>query len=648
MIKLESKNKFEPKSFRLSVSHEKFVNSFLEAGITIDTETWQRKYSATEQSLAAAVFLGLDIDPEGDVKKEASQLAVSALGVNLFDKLMTEAEGKATAVVDEAARQVIAKESTLTLPQLYKIFAQYRPGLSLGDEPVQALLAKIDAAKLIETKLSTSENMEVQLEMGGVTLDISQDSYVSILVADLYERARTDRSVFDRAEDPTIISALASKIRSQLHMGLLTQRSSDVLEKIKIENKDSLPADILALLEMQHGVGFHGIGEEKFFVKMADGQVIEQTRMKECDGCAHGAEETIKNNAPEIPIAEMVQEFEARQKMPEVVTEMEREMPPIYPLYAIPYGYVPPMNMQTWSSEVTANKQGEKPTITNTNESQMRVKLTSKSIQESKHSPMMAAPEFHRSHTKIIAHQVVSRIVSAEKKPNAKASVQREIFSTQADASPVMQADTARSRQMITKLEVSHPKVVEQKYPVGRVRQTLTLDNRRTFAQPGKPEIPRDGGTSPMNLGGERVVASQLQTPIIQKDIPTGSRIAAAFRSTVDVHQVKVEKNKKIETKVRTEVKKEVRVAGAKEKQKIIVVNKKFNAVKNDGMSSTTTTPLPNMKVAKTQSTVAKKRKLLRSTMAMQLAWPSETKYLDVLDRMSARQMIYTALPLAS
>lgn len=658
MIRLESKKKFEPRSFSLSVSHEKFDPSFLEAGITIDIETWKRKYTATELSFRAAVALGLELFEEGDVRVESSELAVRSLGVNQFDKLMTAPEGKATAVLDEAARQVIAKEPTLTLPQLYKIFAQYRQGLSLGDEHIQELLANIDIDELSEAKFSTSDDMEILLEIGGKTLIVAPESYVSMLVADLFARAREGRSIFDK-NNISPVSKVASKLRSELNIGLLTQRSSDVIEKIKFEKKDSLPADILALLETQHGVGFHGTGEERFFVKMADGTVVEQTRMKECDGCAHGAEETIKNNAPEMPISEMVQEFEARQvelKPEQIVVVEDTVLPPFYGIPLI-------SRESLWSSpsiskaakEVSAtasepasptpsrSKTAGKPRAAQTGARPVNRQISSNEGVHNEHapSPKAEAMTANRSARKSKAPRIEivtlssgqTAVVSGVERLKPAGSRPKETRNI-GSAKKVKVSEGQRKPQRRI-FDTVPPKV---NAPMLASRLSRALSDAPSFT---RPQGQRGEGPSALNIPKGQVDSTTVRQAA-RRVTGTTLQQAIAWVETAKV----IEKTAQSSSTERVIAEKiETTSAG---RQKSLIVNSAANAVIHNGQQATPAAQPKQGKVNKTQSKAIKKRKLRSSNMALQLALPSSSHDIDVLNPMSARRMVYASLPLVA
>lgn len=637
---------------RLGLDQSTFAPELAEHGVFWTKEQFELKIVATELSLRAATSLALEIYPKGDPGIEKSQKAVEQLGVHPVDAYMTPAEGEATAVADYGAGRVLEREHSLTLKHALLIFNQYRPELQLGDEQIERVLAGLNFETIDDVQVVRDEDLQVRLEGPKQSIPLSADAYVSILVADLYERAREGRSVFDQ-NDKTLIAKLASKLRNKLNIGILTQRSSEVIEEIKLEKKDSLPPDILALLQSLHGKGFHGTGLEIFFVKMADGSVVKQTRMKECNTCSHDAQESIVKNAPEKPISEMVIEFEARQielqPKQEIVLQETLIVPPFYggPIVSV------------WSSkaakEVSATaSEPASPTPSNRMNGASKPRPTQAGARPVNRQ-ISSNEGVHNEHAPSPKADAMTASRPTRKSEAPRIEIVTLSSGQTAVVSGVERLKQAGSRPKETRNNESVPRIRKgQRQPQRRAAGTETrrasppmLARRLSIAPSDSPSFTRPQG---QGQGGER--PSILNTPKRKGDSIT-VRQAARRVTGSKLQQAIARVEAKVIEKTAHSSSTERVIAEKKEPASVrtqipLIVNSVANAVIHDGQQATTANQPKQGKVIKTQSKATKKRKLRSSNMALQLALPSSSHDIDVLNPMSARRMVYASLPLVA
>ena len=642
-----NKQKLESTNFSLGTKVETYEPSLLSGDIYITPELWQRKLSATKGSIksAAAIALGAE-----GIDTDAAQLAARSLGVKSIAIGMTESEGRATAIIDAAAIEMLKAESAIEEHHWYKIIRTFHPTSNLSEEKVAEIFDGLKDLDLSHITLSASPTTEdIRMTVDGNEILLSKDQYLSLLATDLYIRARDNRGLWDTHGPETPLSILATALRKQVHLGVFIQRSDEVLERIKQEQKANLSPELLALLAAEH-LGYHGTGEEKFYIKMADGSVVEQTRMKECDGCANGAEETIKNLAPEIEISEMVAKFEART-IEQIKTEPTQEV-----VYFIPPVLVVPLDARSSVSANSESSNAKRDTSFSANVAKPTTERkpsaeywwaqpTSNRREASVNPTTIAVPITSNEASKLVTTR---KRASFARKSNFKPTVQIVTMSTGESlvvAEGRSRQSTVDSGRVKTTLpRVSKVKVWERgsRREIGRTNDNPTalrsLNGRiKSESRGGRGESPhsRPSNTLDGNTRGATSIPKAHTHTKIEKQI-TGTLL----RQAIERVEAKVEV--KIGTTSTSFEKKEVK---AKSKtHKPILVTPVANAIREDAaplVASIVTTPTPPNPV-RTTYRVRSRKGGLRAGASIALNAPNLR--LDVSNGRSAKEMFLSAL----
>lgn len=638
-----NKQKLESTHFSLGTRIETYEPSLLNGDIYITPELWQRKLSAAKGSIKSAAAIALGVE---GVDTEAAHLAARSLGVKSIAIGMTESEGRATAIIDAAAIEMLKAEPAIEEHHWYKIIRTFHPTSNLSDEKVAEIfdgLKDLDLSQLGFFASPTTE--DIQMTVDGKEILLSKDQYLSLLAKDLYMRARDNRGLWDTNGSETPLSIMATELRKQVHLGFFIQRSDEVLEHIKQEKIANLSPELLALLAAEH-FGYHGTGEEKFYIKMADGSVVEQTRMKECDGCAHGAEETIKNLAPEIEISEMVTKFEART-IEQIKTEPTQEV-----VYFIPPIFGLPLVNR--SSVWISSGSGENPTPTSSNVSVARPATDSRPTADYWWTKPVSKPREMRVESRIQASPMSSSreltlgVPRKSVRINRKVAVEPAVQIVTLSTGESVVVAAGRSRQStIDRRQANTPKLGMRVKDRKDQNQTNTISIKLRSLGEGTVPLPRRGqGESPHSRPSNTLEGNTRKATSIPK-AHTHTKIEKQVTGTLLRQAIKrVQADVRVTTSV-IETSAEKKENKAKSKtHKPIFVAPVANSIRDDGapqaaVSITLSPKQPAKAKIKRNSVRTKGRLSAGASIALNAP---HGKYINVIDARSTKAMFLSAL----